>query len=110
MAEETKKTYLRGLGEELVGLAGSAVASNVRAEVATNLGPSIPVYSPAPAGQTGLLEALGVKAALVIKHRDGETIATYGGAPPAFDPVVAGAWLVGVTVVGLAAAKLIRRL
>lgn len=77
--------YLESLGSQLGALAGDIVRSGgVRVYVKTNLGPEVAVTGTGNA-QRGLLDLLGLKAAVVVRDRDGRRIAGYGD-PPATDP------------------------
>lgn len=78
-----------------LGALASDYAGSLRVSVKTNLGPEITVT-----GQgSGLADALGLKAAVIIRDAHGRRVAGYGD-PPATDPVrvavlVALAGLVG---------------
>lgn len=93
------------LADTLQALAGEYLASGaVTAEVKTNLGPAVTVYS--GAGGFSLTDALGIQAAIVIR-KDGEPIATYGE-PPATNVVLAVAYAAALVIVAAAVVKLIR--
>jgi hypothetical protein len=71
--------YLAALGADLGELARDAFRSGgVRVFVKTNLGPEFPVSG----GGGGLADALGLQAGVVLRDRQGNRIASYGGYPP----------------------------
>ena len=95
--------------DELTEIAGEYVRQGgVLAFVKTNLGPEIPIYSGTPTGERGLLDALGIQAALIIRNRDGRVLASYGD-PPATNPFLVTAFAIGATVAVLVAVKVIRK-
>jgi hypothetical protein len=80
--------YFGQLGADLLGIAREAVSSGgVRVYVKTNLGPEVRVSG---SDGRGLADALGIRAAVVVRDRDGRKIAGYGEYP-ATDPLRAGA-------------------
>lgn len=90
-------TWLQDTLGEVGELAGQALRGGLKVSVKTNLGPELAV-----SGQgRGLAEALGIKAAVIVRDRDGRQLVTYG-TPPATEPlrvallaIIAGAlgWL-----------------
>lgn len=78
--------YFGGLAREVGTLARDALGSGALVvSVKTNLGPEIPVSG----GEgSGLLDALGIRAAVIVRDRSGRRIAGYGE-PPATDPIKA---------------------
>jgi len=96
------------LGSTLETLAGGYLASGaVRVEVKTNLGPAFTVYS-GSSGEPGLADALGFKAAVVIRGRDGQPLASYGE-PPATEPLLVIAYALAFAIVAAAVVAVIRR-
>lgn len=93
------------LSESLQKLAGEYLSSGaITAEVKTNLGPAVTVYS--GGGGFSLADALGIKAAIVIR-KDGEPIASYG-VPPATEPVLVVLLAVTAIAAGVVLFKLVR--
>lgn len=85
--------------DTLLELAGAyATSGAITAELKTNLGPPITIYS--GSGGPGILDALGIKAAVIVK-RDGQTIATTGDAPATEPLVIAALALLAALVVAL---------
>ena len=64
---------------ELGDIAGAALRSGVRVSVKTNLGPEFQVAS---RDQGGVLRALGIKAAVIVRDRQGSVIVAHGEVPP----------------------------
>ena len=76
-------------------LAGAYASSGaITAELKTNLGPAVTIYA---GGGPGLLDRLGIKAAVVVK-RDGVPIASTGD-PPETEPLTAAALVAAVLIV-----------
>jgi hypothetical protein len=83
-------SYFAGLLDRALGLARDYVGDGVRVSVKTNFGPELPVARAqlssgggaggegSPGGISGLL---GVKAAVIVRNKDGEILATYGEVP-----------------------------
>lgn len=76
-------SFLDELAGELGSVAREAVASGgVRVFVKTNLGPELAVTG----GGSGLFDALGIKAGVIVRDKHGNTLASHGGYP-ATDPL-----------------------
>lgn len=101
----TGAEYFASLASDVVDIAGDYLRSGVRVSVKTNYGPELPIFSGSAEGGSGssgggrggfgLGKLIGFKAAVIVRNRDGHVIATYGGTPPATEPVR----LVGLLVV-----------
>jgi hypothetical protein len=95
------------LRDSLLELAGTYASSGaITAELKTNLGPAVTIY--AGGEDTGLLDALGIKAAVVVR-RDGKVIASTGD-PPATEPLVAVALAVALAIAAALLVMAVRKL
>ncbi len=83
------------LRELVSDFAGDAFGSGaVQVAVKTNLGPELPI------GQgSGLADALGIKAAVIVRDRQGRVVYTHG-TPPETNPVLVGVLGAAVALAG----------
>lgn len=78
--------------EELKNLAGDYAASgNVQLFVKTNFGPEIPIFTGSDDdGSKSVSDIIGLKAQVIVKNKNGETIKTFGEPAPT-EPLKAAA-------------------
>lgn len=86
------------IGNALAGYAGRALDSGaVVISVKTNLGPEIPVTG---GGGGGLADALGIRAAVIIRNKSGRQLAATGD-PPATEPLRVALFVLVAGALGL---------
>jgi hypothetical protein len=87
---------------------GDVLSGDITATLETNLSPPVKVYSGEGASGGGLLDAIGVRAGVVVRSMDGKVLARLGDPVP-FEPLRAALVLAGVVGVVVLAVMLVRR-
>lgn len=71
---------------DILGQSFNSYRGGLRVSLKTNLGPEIPLYTPGTDSGPGILPALGIKYALIVRDASGAVVTTYNDPPPT-DPL-----------------------
>jgi len=94
---------------DALDVAGDVLTGEVTATLETNVLPPLTVYGGAGGGGGGLLDALGIRAGIVVRSRDGKQIAKAGD-PAAWEPLRAALLAAAVIAAVAGVVVLVRKL